>query len=79
MTEEKQQTKNSRFDVDSRFMKTLLVVAAAVLIFVGPTYFVYVAVNVAKLDYAISMGAGVALFTVGLAFLWYLVRNKTIS
>jgi hypothetical protein len=60
-------------------MKTLLVVVAAFLVFVGPTYFVYVAVNVLELDYAISMGSGIALFAVGLVLLWYLVKNKVIS
>jgi hypothetical protein len=79
MNEEAKEAKSPRFDTSSKFTKTLLVVAAVFLIFVGPSYFVYVAVNVLELDYAISMGSGIALFFVGLVLLWYLVRNKVIS
>jgi len=79
MSEEVQEAKSPRFDTSSRFTKALLVVVAVFLIFVGPTYFVYLAVNVLELDYAISMGSGIALFAVGLVLLGYLVRNKVIS
>jgi len=79
MSEEVQEAKSPRLDRSSRFTKTLLVVVAVFLIFVGPTYFVYLAVNVLELDYTISMGSGIALFAVGLVLLWYLVRNKVVS
>jgi hypothetical protein len=79
MTEGAKEAKSSRFGTSSRLMKTLLLVIAAFLIFVGPSYFVYVAVNVLDLSYAVSMGSGIVLFCVGLVLLWYLVRSKVVS
>ena len=80
MSEEKQKSKSrtsSRFD--SRFWKTFLVVLAAFLTFAGPTYIVYVGINILEIDYAISMISGFILFIVGLVLIWYLIKNKVIS
>ena len=76
MNEKKQA---SRFDLNSRFMKAFLLVIAVLLIFVGPTYVVYVLVNVIELNYAVSMVSGFALFAVGMVFLWFLIRKKVVS
>jgi hypothetical protein len=81
MNEKKQKNKRTflRLDSSSKFWKAFLVVLAASLTFAGPTYVVYVLVNVIKLDYAVSMLSGIALFIVGLALVWYLIKNKVLS
>lgn len=75
MTEEQPKTRK----LDSKFWKAFLVLLAAVFVFVGPTYVVYVFQRVATGNYAISMISGFALFIVGLTLIWYLIRNKVIS
>jgi hypothetical protein len=80
MTEEKPEAKSpSRLDLDSKFWRTFLVVLAALLTFAGPTYMVYVLINVLQIDYAISMVSGLVLFVLGLVLIRYLIRNKAIS
>lgn len=81
MTKEKQEEKRSpaKFDFSSRFWKTFLVVLAAFLTFAGPTYIIYASIKILKINYAISMISGFALFIVGLVLIWYLIRKKVIS
>ncbi|MGC9346062.1 MAG: hypothetical protein ACP5ER_04645 [Candidatus Bathyarchaeales archaeon] len=80
MAKEKGRNRTSvRLDLSSRFWKTFLVVLAAFLTFAGPTYMIYVFINILKIDYAISMASGFVLFIVGLALIWYLIKNKVIS
>ena len=82
MSEETQRNKNRttvRLDSTSRFWKTLLVILAVFLTFIGPTYIVYVLFKILKMDFAISMGSGFALFIAGLVLIWYLIKNKVIS
>ena len=80
MTEEKPEARSpSRLDLNSKFWRTLLVVLAALLTFAGPTYMVYVLINVLQIDYAISMVSGLVLFALGLVLIRYLIRNKAIS
>jgi hypothetical protein len=66
------------FDVNSRFMKTTLVIVAVLLIFAGPTYVPYVLSNILSLNYVASVLVGLALLIVGLVLLWFLVRKKVI-
>jgi uncharacterized membrane protein HdeD (DUF308 family) len=80
MTEEKQEKENAgKTALDSRFWKVFLVLLTALLIFIGPTYGVYVLVNVLKRSFAVSIISGSALFVVGLALLRYLISKKVIS
>ncbi len=80
MTKEKEKSKTSvRLDLSSKFWRTVLVVLAAFLTFAGPTYVVYVFLNILKINYAVSMGSGIILFIIGLVLIWYLVKNKIIS
>jgi len=80
MTGEKQESKTpSRLNLSSKFRKIFLVVVAAFLTFAGPTYVVYVLVNVLDFDYLLSMVSGLAFFIVGLVLIWYLIRNKVLS
>lgn len=80
MTEKKREDKiSTRLDLSSKFWKIFLTVLAAFLTFVGPTYIPYVLLNVLKMDYSLSMGSGIVLFIIGLALIWYLIKNKIIS
>ncbi|MDH5451704.1 MAG: hypothetical protein OEX77_12570 [Candidatus Bathyarchaeota archaeon] len=82
MTEKKRESKrktSARLDLSSKFWKTSLTVLAAILIFAGPTYMVYVFINILKIDYFLSMISGVVLFMIGLALIWYLIKNKIVS
>jgi hypothetical protein len=66
------------FDVNSRFMRTTLVIVAVLLIFAGPTYVPFVLSNILSLNYVASVLVGLALLIVGLVLLWFLVRKKVI-
>jgi len=66
------------FDVNSRFMKTTLVIVAVLLIFAGPTYVPFVLSSILSLNYVASVLVGLALLIVGLVLLWFLVRKKVI-
>jgi len=80
MTEKKQKSKSTRLDLNSKFWKTFLIVLAVFLTFAGPTYIVYVVfLKILKMDYAVSMASGFALFIVGLVLIWYLIKRKVIS
>jgi hypothetical protein len=60
-------------------MKTLLVILTAFLIFAGPTYIVFLLVEVLKINYAASMLLGFMLFIAGLSMFGYLVRKRIIT
>ena len=83
MTEKKQKSKSRisiRLDLSSKFWKTFFIVLAVFLTFAGPTYIVYaVFLKILKMDYAVSMVSGFALFIVGVVLIWYLIKNKVIS
>jgi hypothetical protein len=49
------------------------------LIFVGPTYVPYLMANVIKINYFASIGIGIVLFIVGMAFMMFLIRKKLIT
>ena len=59
--------------------RTLLIILAALLTFAGPTYVVYAFNSVLKIDYAISVVSGFVLFIVGLAIIWYLIKQKVVT
>jgi hypothetical protein len=80
MTEKKEKNKSTRLDLSSKFWKTFLVILAVLLTFAGPTYIVYVVfLRILKMDYIVSMMSGFALFIIGLALLWHLIKRKVIS
>jgi hypothetical protein len=79
MSEEKGVIKESgKFDLNSKFWRTLLLVLAALLTFGGP-YVVYVLNIVLEIDLAVSMVSGFALFMVGLVLIWRLIKRGVIS
>jgi hypothetical protein len=79
MSKEKEATRKIKFDLNSKFWRTLLVLLAAVLTFAGPTYVVYVLNDILEIGHAVSMISGFALFIAGLALIWYLIKKKVIS
>ncbi|MEM3442781.1 MAG: hypothetical protein QXM86_02840 [Candidatus Bathyarchaeia archaeon] len=68
-----------KFDTNSKMRKTLLVLLAVLLTFAGPTYVVYVLLEVLEVGYAASMLSGLVLLAAGLILIWYLIRKKIIS
>jgi len=70
---------SDRLDLSSKFWKTLLTVLAAFLTFAGPTYVVYMLMNILKIGYFVSMISGIVLFIAGLVLIWFLIKKKIIS
>jgi hypothetical protein len=79
MAKEEQKSGRSSLNLSSEFLKTLLMILAVLLIFAGPTYMVYVLLNLLKLSYPISISCGFALFTVGFVLLLYLIKKGFIK
>ena len=65
--------------LDSKFMKVAMTIVTVFLIFVGPTYIVYLMSDILKLDYIASISVGAVLFIVGLVLLIFLIRRKVIE
>jgi hypothetical protein len=66
------------FAADSKFMRVLLIIVTALLIFAGPTYIPYVLTSVSVSSAAATI-AGFALFIVGLFLMLFLVRKRIVS
>ena len=66
------------FDLDSKFMRTALLIVSVLLIFAGPTYVPYVLYGILGVNYVASVMLGVVLLVVGLVLLWFLIRKKII-
>jgi cytochrome c biogenesis protein CcdA len=78
MTEKNENKNIGVFDTSSKFMRTLLIIVAALLIFAGPTYLIYVMTDFLKVNQFASMISGLAMLVVGLLLLGFLVRKKII-
>jgi len=79
MAKEEQKIGSGSFNLSSKFLRTFLIVLAVLLVFAGPTYVVYVLLNVLDLSYLVSMGFGFGLFIVGFVLLLYLIKKGVIS
>lgn len=55
---------------------TLLIVLTALLLFAGPTYVIFILVNILGVNYFVSLVFGFGLFLIGLALLFRLLREK---
>ncbi|MBN1245929.1 hypothetical protein JXA31_10085 [Candidatus Bathyarchaeota archaeon] len=66
-------------DVNSKFMRVLLIIVTFVLIFAGPTYVPYVLFSILNLNYVASAVSGFALFIAGLLLMFFLIRKKIIT
>jgi len=69
----------AKLDLSSTFWRTFLMVLAAFLTFIGPTYIVYMFINILKINRFVSTVSGFVLFMTGLLLIWYLIRNKIVS
>jgi hypothetical protein len=79
MTENDENNDVGKFDVSSKFWRVLLMIAAVLLIFAGPTYVSYLLFNILDVNYVASVVSGFALFIVGLLLMWFLIRKKIIT
>jgi len=70
---------DERFDIDSKFLRVLLIIATVFLLFAGPTYIPYLLSNILNLGSFISVVVGVVLFATGVFLMVFLVRKKIIS
>ena len=69
----------SENDVNSKFLRVLLIIVTVILIFAGPTYIPYILSTILNLNYIASMVSGFALFIAGLLLVLYLVRKKIVT
>jgi len=67
-----------KFDLNTKFWKTLLTITAVALIFLGPTYLTY-ALTVLNVAYLTSLIIGIVTFAIGIALLIYLIKEKVIT
>lgn len=67
------------FDLNSKFMRVFLVIMAAFLVFVGPTYVPYVLADILKVNHVASIVCGFVLLIIGLALMWHLIRKKIVE
>lgn len=76
MSEDKQQTKAPI--TSSKYVKMLLVLIMALLLFGGP-YGAYTVINVLHRSYLAATVGGLGMVIAGLVLMWYLIRNKIIT
>ncbi len=67
-----------KFDINSKFWKSLLTIVSVALIFLGPTYLTY-ALTALNVAYLTSLIIGIVMFAVGIALLIYLISKKVIT
>jgi hypothetical protein len=79
MAKEEEKSGSGTSNLSSKFLRSFLIVLTVFLMFVGPTYVVYVFLNVLDLSYLVSMGFGFGLFIVGFVLLLYLIKKGVIS
>lgn len=76
MSEDKQQTKAPI--TGSKYVKMLLVLIMALLLFGGP-YGAYTVINVLHRSYLAATVGGLGMVIAGLVLMWYLIRIKIIA
>ena len=76
MTQEK--APENRSFMSSKYVKMLLVILMAFLLFGGP-YIVYLINGALEMSFLYAAIAGVASVVLGLVLMWYLIRAKIIT
>ena len=79
MVENNEENSIGGFDINSKFMKVLLIIVTVLLIFAGPTYCSYLLANVLNINYVASVISGLALFIVGILLMLFLIKKKIIT
>jgi hypothetical protein len=78
MTDKNENKNSGMFDTSSKFWRTFLIIVAALLIFAGPTYLIYLMTKVLNISQFAAMISGLAMLVVGLVLMGFLVRKKII-
>jgi hypothetical protein len=78
MVENDENNNVGKFDMSSKFMRVLLIIVSALLIFAGPTYVSYLLFEILNVNYVASIISGFALFIAGLLLMLFLVRKKIV-
>ena len=68
-----------KIDLNSKFLRILLLILMVFLIFAGPTYVSYLLFDILNLSYLVSIITGFFLFVAGLLLMWFLIRKKIIN
>jgi hypothetical protein len=79
MVENNENSNIGTFDLNSKFLRVLLIIVSVLLIFVGPTYFSYLLTEVLNVNAVASTVTGFALFIVGVLLMWFLIRKKIVT
>jgi hypothetical protein len=79
MVENNENSNMGTFDLNSKFMRVLLIIVSVFLIFVGPTYFSYLLTEVLNVNAVASTVTGFALFIVGVLLMLFLIRKKIVT
>jgi pilus assembly protein TadC len=79
MVENDENSNIGPLDLNSKFLRVLLIIVAVFLIFAGPTYVSYMLSNILNVNYVASIASGFALFIAGLLLMWFLIRKKIIT
>jgi pilus assembly protein TadC len=79
MVENDENSNIGPLDLNSKFLRVLLIIVAVFLIFAGPTYVSYMLSNILNVNYVASIVSGFALFIAGLLLMWFLIRKKIIT
>ena len=76
MVENDENNKIGPFDLNSKFIRVILIIISVFLIFAGPTYVSYL---LADVNYVVSVASGFALFIAGLILMFFLIRKKVFT
>ena len=76
MVENDENNKIGPFDLNSKFIRVILIIVSVFLIFAGPTYVSYL---LADVNYVLSVASGFALFIAGLILMFFLIRKKVFT
>ena len=79
MVENNENSNMGTFDLNSKFMRVLLIIVSVFLIFVGPTYFSYLLTEVLNVNAVASTVTGFALFIIGVLLMLFLIRKKIVT
>jgi len=76
MVEDDENNKIGPFDLNSKFIRVILIIVSVFLIFAGPTYISYL---LADVNYVVSVASGFAFFIAGLILMFFLIRKKVFT
>jgi uncharacterized membrane protein (Fun14 family) len=69
----------SHGQIESKFMRVLLIVIGAVFVFAGPTYLPLIMNEALNIEYTIAVSVGFVVFLIGVFDVIYLARKGVIT